>query len=79
MAAGCWCQRTRDKGQAWVLNGAFPSRKVRCLLAHEGKLYAGTDAEGVVVSSDGGHIWTPLQQEFPGIDFQNLLSRVPIS
>jgi hypothetical protein len=52
-----------DKGQGWVPNTAFPAKKVRCLLALEGNLYAGTDGNGVFFSNDGGHSWA----ELPGL------------
>lgn len=54
-----------DEGESWVRNAAFPSKKVRCLLAHERKLYAGTDADGVFVLDGDGQVWTHLRQELP--------------
>ena len=32
-----------DRGKSWKIVESFPSKKVRCLLAHEGRIYAGTD------------------------------------
>jgi photosystem II stability/assembly factor-like uncharacterized protein len=50
-----------DNGKSWALHPAFPSKKVRCLVAYRGSLYAGTDADGVFVSRDGGQAWAQLQ------------------
>lgn len=54
-----------DGGRTWAVEGAFPSRKVRCLLAHAGRLHAGTDADGVFASSDVGRTWGRLPAGFP--------------
>lgn len=53
-----------DKGKRWSLDASFPSRKVRCLLAHDGSLFAGTDDQGVFASEDG-KVWARLAQDFP--------------
>ncbi len=55
-----------DGGASWVRNGAFPSANLRCLLALQGKLYAGTDRDGVFVSGEEGQVWAPLSQGLPG-------------
>jgi photosystem II stability/assembly factor-like uncharacterized protein len=54
-----------NEGKSWALNAALPAQKVRCLLAHRGRLYVGTDAEGVFVSNDTGQNWVSLFQDFP--------------
>lgn len=54
-----------DHGRSWVRQLAFPSPKVRCLLARDGLLYAGTDAEGVFCSHDAGRSWQPLSTGLP--------------
>jgi photosystem II stability/assembly factor-like uncharacterized protein len=63
--AGTGLLVSSDKGRSWDPNGATPSKKIRCLLAHEGNLYAGTDAEGAFSSGDGGRVWVPLREGLP--------------
>lgn len=53
-----------DNGKSWFRDATFPAKKVRCLLSHEGKLYAGTDNEGVF-GCEGGQNWKPLLRGFP--------------
>ena len=38
-----------DGGASWRREPAFRSQKVRCLLAHDGKVYAGTEADGATL------------------------------
>jgi hypothetical protein len=47
------------------LERAFPSEKVRCLLAHDGKVYAGTDTDGVFAANAAGQPWTYLSAGLP--------------
>lgn len=54
-----------DRGKSWALEPTFPSRKVRCLLAHDGKVYAGTDSDGVFASNVAGQPWTRLSAGLP--------------
>jgi len=49
------------------VDAGFPSKNVRCLLQEQGKLYAGTDAEGVFLSSDRGGSWKQLTEGFPSL------------
>jgi photosystem II stability/assembly factor-like uncharacterized protein len=54
-----------DGGASWTLERTFPSKKVRCLLAHDGKVYAGTDANGVFAFNDAGQFWSHLSAGLP--------------
>lgn len=52
-------------GASWALERTFPSQKVRCLLAHYGKVYVGTETLGVFASNDTGQPWTHLAAGLP--------------
>ena len=54
-----------DEGKSWVRNAALPAKKIRCLLAQDGQLYAGADTDGVFVSDDEGLAWSDLGQGLP--------------
>lgn len=54
-----------DRGKSWALEPTFPSRKVRCLLTHDGKVYAGTDSDGVLASNEAGQPWTRRSAGLP--------------
>ena len=56
---------SRDAGETWAVEDAFPSQKVRCLLVRDARLYAGTDAGGVFTSSDAGKTWTRMSAGLP--------------
>lgn len=58
-----------DHGKSWTSNATFLSKNVRCLLSHDGRLYVGTDKDGVWVSNRSDHTWSSLTQGFP-IDAQ---------
>lgn len=56
-----------DDGRSWRRAAVFPSKKVRCLLVHEKRLYAGTDADGVFVLDSDRPVWTLLRPGLPAL------------
>lgn len=54
-----------DGGASWASERKYPSEKVRCLLALDGKIYAGTEASGVFVTTGVGQPWTQLAAGLP--------------
>lgn len=54
-----------DGGKSWARDATFPDLKVRSLLAHQEKVYAGTEADGVFASSGDGKAWLPLGTGLP--------------
>lgn len=56
-----------DDGGSWRRAPALPSKKVRCLLVHEKRLHAGTDAHGVFVLDSDRQVWTPLRPGLPAL------------
>ena len=62
---------SNDQGHSWTSVTSLASGKIRSLLAAQGRLYAGTDSDGVMVSQDRGLTWAannaglpPLSQIF---------------
>ena len=56
-----------DDGGSWRPAPALPSKKVRCLLFHQKRLHAGTDADGVFVLDSDRQVWTPLWPGLPAL------------
>ena len=50
-------QVSADAGVTWSPVSAFPALQIRCLCVRGSELLARTDADGVLVSRDGGHHW----------------------
>ncbi len=56
-----------DDGASWRRAADLPSKKIRCLLVHENRLHAGTDADGVFVLDGDRQVWTPLRPGLPAL------------
>ncbi|MBL9138840.1 MAG: hypothetical protein JNK85_23430 [Verrucomicrobiales bacterium] len=54
-----------DEGGSWVRNPSLSSIKVRCLIAHEEALYAGTDADGVFVLDGQAEVQARRREGLP--------------
>lgn len=62
---GSGLMMSEDRGESWVRNALFPSRKVRCLIVHGKTLYAGTDSDGVFVFDAEEQVWSRRQEGLP--------------
>lgn len=49
----------------WTPESTFPSTKPRSMLAHDGKIYVGTDADGVFSRSEAGQSWDRVATGLP--------------